>query len=140
MLVTGRSRSRGVAPSMTMGSVTTRVSTRVIFMARVCYTAARGRGPAPRARRSAALHIVVSAIAVRLAVAAVAVRAVAVFPQRRDRAIHRRRRAGEPVKHHREVAARAKADGARDRIDREVAVEQEPARAVDATLHHEAVA
>src|SRR5438093_11860472 len=49
MLVTARSRSFGVAPSMTIGRLTTSVSTRVIFMASVCYTAGgMGGGTRPR--------------------------------------------------------------------------------------------
>src|SRR5947208_6124531 len=118
MLVTARSRSRGVAPSMTIGSVTTRVSTRVIFMARVCYTAA----PAAR-RRLVALS-----------------RRVTVARSRRgERAIHGGRAPGQTMEHHREVAARAKAHGPRDGVDRQLTFEQERARPVDPASDDEAV-
>src|SRR5262249_47784734 len=150
MLVTARSRSRGVAPSMIIGSVTTRVSTRVIFMARVCYTAAPpttspppssassrpaaaparrngcGRRPAPDSE-----HLTVLAL--------LAVHVPIGFSHGRERAIRRRRTSGMAMEHHREMAAGAKAHRARDRVDREIAPDQERARALDAPLHHEAV-
>src|SRR5262249_222107 len=59
--------------------------------------------------------------------------------QGRDCAIYRRRAARVAMEHHREMAAGAKAHRSRDRVDREIALDQERARALDAPLHHEAV-
>src|SRR5204862_285867 len=117
MLVTARARSRGVAPAMTIGSVTTCVSTRVIFMARVCYTAAAraGRGKVPPL--SPPLHGLVVTVGPAVLGGGL-VYVAAGFSQRRERAIRGRRIAGQPMEHHREVAARAKADRAREGIER----------------------
>src|SRR5947207_3266936 len=146
MLVTARSRSRGGAPVMTIGSVTTCVSTRVIFMARVCYTAAaragRGKVPPPlssvKGLGSPPLHGLVVTVGPAVLGRGL-VYVAAGFSQRRERAIRGRRIAGQPMEHHREVAARAKADRARDGIDRHLPRGQKLAGTLDAPLHDEAV-
>src|SRR5919108_165835 len=162
MLVTARSRSRGVAPAMTIGSVTTRVSTRVIFIVRVCYTAVamagRGTRPPPLssvkglglswgvpATPSPPLHGLVVTVGLRVTVRvvmAVLGRLVSVavgFARARERPIHGRRTAGQPMEHHRKVAARAETDRVRDGVDRQLALLEQLARTFDAPPHDEAV-
>jgi hypothetical protein len=75
----------------------------------------------------------------RLVLHGLLVRTVVGLSQRCDRAIDGGRRAGEPMEHHREVAARAEADGARDGVDGEMASHQQRAGAVNPSLHHEPV-
>src|SRR5207237_3562168 len=106
MLVTAQSRSRGVAPWMTIGSVTTCVSTRVIFMARVCYTAAAraGRGKVPPL--SPPLHGLVVTVGPAVLGGGL-VYVAAGFSQRRERAIRGRAVAGWGRELSREAAGRS---------------------------------